>query len=71
MYYYLIYLFNCYSSLFNFKALLSIEEKDDIIFKVKNYLEIFEKSGTSYGLSLINIFKDNDNEVFGDSVFKY
>ena len=66
MYYYLIYLFNCYSSLFNFKALLSIEEKDDIIFKVKNYLEIFEKSGTSYGLSLINIFKDNDNEVFGE-----
>ena len=66
MYYYLIYLFNCYSSLFNFKALLSIEEKDDIIFKVKNYLEIFENSGTSYGLSLINIFKDSENDIFGE-----
>ena len=66
MYYYLIYLFNCYSSLLNFKSLLSPEEQDDIIFKVKNYLEIFEKGGTSYGSSLVKIFKDNDNNIFGE-----
>ena len=66
MYYYLIYLFNCYSTLLNFKELLSYEEKDDIIFKIKNYLEIFAKNGTSYGLSLINIFKNNENDIFGD-----
>ena len=40
MYYYLIYLFNCYSSIFHFKALVSIEERSDIITKVKNYLTI-------------------------------
>ena len=66
MYYYLTYLFNCYSSLLNFKSLISIEEKDDIICKVKNYLEIFEKKGTSYGSTLVKIFKDNENDIFGE-----
>ena len=66
MYYYLTYLFNCYSSLLNFKNLISDEEKDDIISKVKNYLQNFEKTGTSYGSTLVKIFKDNDNDIFGE-----
>ena len=66
MYFYLIYLFNCYSSIFNFKALVSIEEKMDIINKVKNYLTIFESSGTSYGLALAKIFKENENDIFAE-----
>ena len=66
MYYYLTYLFNCYSSLLNFKNLISDEEKDDIISKVKNYLQNFEKTGTSYGSTLVKIFKDNENDIFGE-----
>ena len=66
MYYYLTYLFNCYSSLLNFKNLISDEEKDDIISKVKNYLQNFEKTGTSYGSTLVKIFKDSENDIFGE-----
>ena len=50
----------------NFKFYLSDEEKEDIISKVKNYLKIYEKKGTSYGSSLVKIFKDNDNDIFVD-----
>ena len=66
MYYYLIYLFNCYSSIFNFKALVSIEERSDIITKVKNYLTIYESSGSSYGLALAKIFKENEDDIFAE-----
>ena len=66
MYYYLNYLFVAYSSMLNFKFYLSDEEKEDIISKVKNYLKIYEKKGTSYGSSLVKIFKDNDNDIFVD-----
>ena len=65
-YYYLAYLFNCYSSLLNFKSLVSQEEIDEIVIKVKNYLQVFEKSGTNYAATLVNIFKDNDNDIFGE-----
>ena len=64
MYYYLNYLFVAYSATLNFKYLVSEEEKENIINKVKNYLEIYEKKGTSYASSLIKIFRDNDDEVF-------
>ena len=70
MYYYLTYLFNCFSSLLNFKSLISIEEKDEIFLKVKNYLEIFKKKGTSYGSTLVKIFKDNDNDIFGEFIIQ-
>ena len=65
-YYYLAYLFNCYSSLLNFESLVSQEEIDEIVIKVKNYLQVFEKSGTNYAATLVNIFKDNDNDIFGE-----
>ena len=64
MYYCLNLLFISYSCSLNFKNLMSEEEKKNIINKVKNYLEIFKKSGTSYGASLIKIFKDNEDEIF-------
>ena len=64
MHYYLNLLFISYSCSLNFKNLMSEEEKKNIINKVKNYLEIFKKSGTSYGASLIKIFKDNEDEIF-------
>ena len=70
MYYYLTYLFNCFSSLLNFKNLISIEEKDEIFLKVKNYLELFKEKGTSYGSSLVKIFKDNDNDIFGEFIIQ-
>ena len=66
MHYYLTYLFNTYSSLLNFKLLISEEEKEDIISKVKNYLEIYSEKGTSFASSLIKIFKDNDDDIFGE-----
>ena len=64
LYYYLNYLFYTYSALLNFESLISEEEKEDIISKVSNYLKIYEKKGTSYGSSLIKIFKDNDENIF-------
>ena len=64
MHYYLNVLFISFSCSLNFTNLLSEEDKKNIINKVKNYLEIFKKSGTSYGASLIKIFKDNDDGVF-------
>ena len=64
MFYYLNFLFISFSCSLNFKNLISEEEKKNIINKVKNYLEIFKKSGTSYGASLIKIFKDNEDEIF-------
>jgi hypothetical protein len=70
MYYYLTYLFNCFSSLLNFKNLISIEEKDEIFLKVKNYLQLFKEKGTSYGSSLVKIFKDNDNDIFGEFIIQ-
>ena len=70
MYYYLTYLFNCFSSLLNLKSLISIEEKDEIFLKVKNYLELFKEKGTSYGSSLVKIFKDNDNDIFGEFIIQ-
>ena len=64
VYYYLNYLFISYSFTFNFTNLLKAEEKSNIINKVKKYLEIFQKSGTSYGASLIKIFNENDDDIF-------
>ena len=66
LYYYLIHLFNTYSALLNFSTFLTIDEKDDIYLKVKDYLTIFEKEGISYGSSLVQIFKDNEMEIFGE-----
>ena len=66
LYYYLIHLFNIYSALLNFSTFLTIDEKDDIYLKVKDYLTIFEKEGISYGSSLVQIFKDNEMEIFGE-----
>ena len=66
MHYFLTYLFNTYSSILTFKSLISIEEKEDIISKVKNYLQIYEKKGINFASSLVKIFSDNDNEIFGE-----
>ena len=66
LYYYLKHLFNTYSALLNFSNLISIEEKDDIFCKVKDYLYIFEKNEISYGSSLVHIFKDNEIDLFAD-----
>ena len=66
VHYYLTYLFNTYSCLLNFKLKLSNEEKENIILKVKNYLEIFENRGTTYCPSLVKQFIENDDEIFGE-----
>ena len=66
LYYYLIHLFNTYSALLNFSTFLTKDEKDDIYLKVKDYLTIFEKEGISYGSSLVQIFKDNEMEIFAE-----
>ena len=66
MHYYLTYLFSAYSLSINFKLLISDEEKEEIITKIKNYLEIFRERGTSFASSLIKIFINNDNDIFGE-----
>lgn len=65
MYFYLKVLFVAYYFLFSLN-LLEENEKKDITLKIKKYLEIFEKSGTSYCPSLVNIFINNDDDFFGD-----
>ena len=66
MHYYLTYLFSSFSLYLNFKNLISDEEKDDIITKVKNYLQIYEGKGTSFASSLVKQFKDNEDDIFGE-----
>jgi len=66
MHYFLTYLFHTYSSILNFKSYLSEEEKEDIISKVNNYLELYEKKGINFATSLVKIFNDNENEIFGE-----
>ncbi len=66
MHYYLTYLFNTYSAMLNFKSIITENEIMEIISKVKDYLLIFEQKGTSYASSLVKIFKDNDDEIFGE-----
>ena len=65
MYFYLNYLFSAYSLLFS-SNLIEENDKNDIISKIKKYLEIFEKSGTSYCYSLVIIFINNNDNIFGD-----
>jgi len=66
MHYYLTYLFYAYSSILNFKPYTTNEEKENIMSKVKNYLEIYEKSGINFATSLVKIFNENENEIFGE-----
>jgi molecular chaperone DnaK (HSP70) len=66
MHYYLTYLFNAYSLSLNFQSLISEEEIEYITTKVTNYLQIYEKKGTSFASSLVKIFKDNDDDIFGE-----
>ena len=65
MHYYLTYLFNIYSEMLNFNY-ISMEEKENIISKVQNYLLIYENRGTSFAFSLVKIFKNNEDDIFGE-----
>ena len=69
-YFYLKYLFDAYSRLFNLKLILTKREKDQIISKIKKYLEIFKKDGLKYYPSLIKIFVNNDNYIFVELCFQ-
>ena len=66
MHYYLTYLFNVYSEMLNFNYYISMEEKENIISKVQNYLLIYENKGTSFAFSLVKIFKNNEDDIFGE-----
>ena len=66
MHYYLNYLFITYSSLLNYKSIITEEEKELIILKVKNYLQIFAKNGLSFAASLVKAFKYDDRKIFGE-----
>ena len=62
MYFYLNYLFTAYS------YLLSLETGEKKIIKknIKKYLEIFSNKHTSYCPSLVDIFANNDNELYAE-----
>ena len=62
MYFYLNYLFTAYS------YLLSLETGEKKIIKknIKKYLEIFSNKHTSYCPSFVNIFVNNDNELYAE-----
>ena len=66
MHFYLNILFNAYSVMLNYDILLSLEEKENIISKISEYLKFFEKKGTTYCPSLVQIFYNNNDEIFGE-----
>ena len=63
--YYLTYLFNSYSYLLNSKLVLN-KEKEGICLKIKNYFDIFKGKDLRYCPSLLELFINNDNKIFGD-----
>ena len=64
MHFYLKKLFKVYSLLLNFNLCLTEDEKEKILLKTKKYLEIYEKKGTGYCPSLVEIFINNEDEIF-------
>ena len=60
------FLFNVYSLLLNFGSLLSEEEKEKIILKIKKYFELFKTKNIGYCEALVKIFINNDNNIFGE-----
>ena len=64
MHFYLKTLFRTYSLLLNFQNNIENNEKENIVSKIKNYLKIFEDKGTSFCPSLVEIFSNNDNDIF-------
>jgi len=62
MYFYLNYLFTAYSKL----LLYETGEKKTIIKNIKKYLTIFSNKHTSYCPSLVNIFVNNNNELYAE-----
>ena len=65
MHYYLTYLFTAYSLILRFETLVNDIEKETIILKISEYLNFFEKRGTSFCLPLVKIFINNGDELFG------
>ena len=63
MYFYLNYLFTAYSSLLSLEP-EEKEEKENIMKNIKKNLNIFSKNHISYCPSLVDIFKNNDNELY-------
>ena len=59
MHFYLTPLFQIYSILLKSNKTEEIE-KDNIVSKIRDYLQIFEKKGTSFCPSLVKIFSNND-----------
>ena len=65
IHYYLKPLFKTYSMLLNFYK-TEENEKDNIVSKIKKYLQIFEKKCISFCPSLVQIFLNNNDEIFGE-----
>ena len=65
IHFYLKPLFKTYSILLNFNK-TEENEKENIISKIKKYLQIFEKKRTSFCPSLVEIFLNNNDEIFGE-----
>ena len=65
MHFYLKPLFQTYSKLLNSDKTEEIE-KQNIVSKIRDYLQIFEKKGTSFCPSLVKIFSNNDDDIFGE-----
>jgi len=65
MHYYLSILFTAYSLILRFESQVDQIEKETIILKISEYLNYFEIKGTSLSLSLVKIFIENGDEVFG------
>ena len=65
MHYYLSILFTTYSLILRFESQVNQIDKETILLKISEDLNYFEKRGTSFCLSLVKIFIDNGDEIFG------
>ena len=73
IHFYLKYLFATYSWLLN-SELVTNQMKKSICINIKKYLDIFNKKDLRYCPSLLEIFINNDNNIFGENciyILKY
>ena len=65
LHYYLTYLFTAYSLILRFDSKLNDSEKEAIILKISEHLRFFEQKGTTFCMSLVEIFRNNSVQIFG------
>ena len=64
LFFYLKLLFNAYSFSLSYTDLTTVAERKEIISLINNHLKYFKQSAINFYLTLVDIFKNNDNDIF-------